>query len=262
MEIIINADPQSGSRLAARQIARLLRDKPQAVLGLATGSTPLPLYRELVRLHREEGLDFSQVKTFNLDEYMGLVAEHPASYHRFMHENLFRHLNIPPANIRIPEGTVEGSRLVAWCQRYEEEIIAAGGLDLQLLGIGSDGHIGFNEPTSSLASRTRIKTLSEQTRQYNAKFFPSLEEVPYHVITMGIATIMDARSVLLMAWGAGKARAVADAVEGPLSAMNPASVLQMHPQAKVYLDEEAATGLRRADYYKYVFLHKPAWQLL
>jgi glucosamine-6-phosphate deaminase len=262
MEIIINADAQSGARLAARQIAHLLREKPQAVLGLATGSTPLPLYRELVRLHREEGLDFSQVKTFNLDEYLGLVPGHPASYHRFMHENLFRHLNIPAANIRIPEGMVEGSGLVAWCQRYEEEIIAAGGLDLQLLGIGSDGHIGFNEPTSSLASRTRIKTLSEQTRQDNARFFPSLEEVPYHVITMGIATIMDARSVLLMAWGAGKAEAVAGAVEGPVSAMNPASVLQMHPHAKVYLDEEAAAGLRRADYYKYVFLHKPSWQAI
>jgi len=262
MEIIINPDPASAARLAASQIARLLRRKPDAVLGLATGSTPLPLYRELVRLHREEGLDFSRARTFNLDEYLGLAPDHPASYHHFMQENLFRHLNIPASNIRIPEGTVVGGELVDWCRGYEDEIRAAGGLDLQLLGIGTDGHIGFNEPTSSLASRTRIKTLSEQTRRDNARFFPSLDDVPYHVITMGIATIMDARSVLLMAWGGNKSHAVAGAVEGPVMAMNPASVLQMHPQAKVYLDEEAAAGLQRADYYRYVFAHKPAWQVL
>ncbi|MEX1115366.1 MAG: glucosamine-6-phosphate deaminase [Akkermansiaceae bacterium] len=262
MEIIINSDPTSAARLAGGQIARLLRDKPDAVLGLATGSTPLPLYHELVRLHREEGLDFSRVRTFNLDEYLGLAPDHPASYHRFMQENLFGHLNIPAKNIRIPKGTVVGGDLVEWCQGYEDDIRAVGGLDLQLLGIGTDGHIGFNEPTSSLASRTRIKTLSEQTRQDNARFFAPMDDVPYHVITMGIATIMDARSVLLMAWGSNKMKAVAGAVEGPVTAMNPASILQMHPHATVYLDEEAAGGLQRADYYRYVFAHKPAWQLL
>ena len=258
MEIIIQSDPESASRVAARVIVRLLREKPNAVLGLATGSTPLLLYRELVRLHQEEQLDFSRVTTFNLDEYIGLPREHPQSYHSFMWENLFRHVNIQAENVHIPDGMTKD--VPGFCARYEEEIRAAGGLDLQVLGIGTDGHVGFNEPTSSLASRTRIKTLTAQTRKDNARFFGSEDQVPYHVITMGVGTVMDARQCLLLAFGAAKAQAIAGAVEGPVTAMNPASALQMHPSVKVFLDEPAAGRLARADYYRWVYDNKPEWQ--
>ncbi len=160
MEVIICEDAESASALVAGQIAALVRRKPDAVLGLATGSTPLKLYAELIRLHREEGLDFSEVTTFNLDEYLGLPAEHEASYHFFMQENLFRHVNVDPKRVHIPDGTVAGADVVTECARFEAKIVAADGIDFQVLGIGSDGHIGFNEPGSSLASRTRIKTLT------------------------------------------------------------------------------------------------------
>jgi len=260
MEVIIQPDAHSASKLAARYIARLLRSKPNAVLGLATGSTPLMLYAELARLHSEEGLDFSRARSFNLDEYVGLGPNHPASYHHFMRENFFRHINMQPENCRIPDGTVMGEDIIRECEKYEQEIHAAGGIDLQILGIGSDGHIGFNEPSSSLASRTRIKTLTERTRQDNARFFQPGENVPHHVITMGIGTIMEAHEIFLFAFGAGKAAAVAGAAEGPITAENPASILQMHPRVKCFLDEEAASQLRRRDYYKWVYLHKPAWQ--
>ncbi len=260
MEVIIQPDALSASKLAAKYIARLLRSKPNAVLGLATGSTPLILYAELIRMHREEGLDFSQVISFNLDEYVGLSPEHPASYHHFMKENFFRHINMHPANCHIPDGKITGPEIVTECQKYEQHIHSAGGIDLQILGIGSDGHIGFNEPSSSLASRTRIKTLTERTRQDNARFFSTLEEVPHHVITMGIGTIMEAREIFLFAFGAGKASAVAGAAEGPITAENPASILQMHPKAKFFLDEAAASQLKRRDYYNWVYQHKPAWQ--
>ena len=183
MEIIIQPTPEAGSKVAARIVAQLLREKPGAVLGLATGSTPLLLYRELVQL----GLDWSRVSTFNLDEYVGLPAEHPQSYHAFMRENLLRHVNVDGKNVHIPNGLAQD--VPAFCEQYEESIRAAGGIDLQVLGIGTDGHIGFNEPTSSLASRTRIKTLTPRTRQDNARFFGKGEAVPHHVITMGIGTI-------------------------------------------------------------------------
>ena len=258
MEVIITADPSSASRVAARRIARLVRTKPDAVLGLATGSTPVGLYTELIRMHREEGLDFSSVRTFNLDEYLGLAPDYPASYNRFMEENFFRGVNIPRENILLPNGLA--SDVPAHCGAYEQEIREAGGIDLQILGIGSDGHIGFNEPGSSLASRTRIKTLTPSTRQDNARFFNKPEDVPYHVITMGIGTIMESRSIVLLAFGAGKSMAVAGAVEGALSASNPASILQLHPDAKIYLDEHASSDLKRVDYYKWVFQNKPAWQ--
>lgn len=260
MEVIISKDAPSSSTLAAAHIARVIREKPDAVLGLATGSTPLPLYKELIRLHREEGLDFSNVRTFNLDEYLGLAPEHPASYHHFMWENFFSRVNIQATQVHIPSGLISGPEVPAYCSRYEEEIRSAGGIDVQILGIGSDGHIGFNEPGSSLASRTRIKTLTQRTRADNARFFSSENEVPHHVITMGIGTIMDARRVLLLAFGAGKAEAVSGAVEGPVTASNPASILQLHPEAKSFLDEEAASGLKRRDYYRWVFEKKPSWQ--
>ena len=254
MEIIIQPTPEAATAIAARLIARLLKEKPDAVLGLATGSTPLPLYRALVDMQ----LDWSRVRTFNLDEYLGLAPEHPQSYHHFMWENLFRHVNIRPENVHIPDGLA--SDVPAFCADYEARIRAVGGIDLQLLGIGSDGHIGFNEPSSSLASRTRIKTLTQRTRADNARFFASADEVPSHVITMGLGTIMEARTNLLLAFGAKKAQALAEAAEGPVTAMNPASALQLHPDTRVCLDEAAATQLKRADYYRWVFANKPQWQ--
>jgi len=258
MEIIIQPTATAASLLAARHVARLVREKPHAILGLATGNTPLALYRELIRLHREDGLDFRHVTTFNLDEYVGLAPSHPASYHTFMHENFFAHLNVPASRIHIPDGLA--TDIPAHCRAYEDAIRAAGGLDLQILGIGSDGHIGFNEPSSSLASRTRIKTITAQTRRDNAYAFGTPDEMPHHVITMGVGTIMDARQVLLLAFGEKKAHAIASAVEGPITAMNPASILQMHPVAQCLLDEPAATQLTRRDYYRWVFEQKPEWQ--
>ncbi len=259
MEVIIKSDAQAASVAAARVVARLVREKPDAVLGLATGSTPLTLYRELVRLHREEGLDFSAVRTFNLDEYIGLEKEHPQSYYTFMWENLFSQINIKPENVHIPDGLA--ADVPASCAAYEREILAAGGIDLQVLGIGSDGHIGFNEQTSSFASRTRIKTLTQQTVADNARFFDGDESrVPHHCITMGIGTIMDARMNLMLAFGEGKAGAIAATVEGPVAAMMPASILQHHPSAKVFIDEAAASALELADYYRWVYDGKPEWQ--
>ena len=259
MEIIIQDNPATGSIIAARIIAKLVRAKPDCVLGLATGSTPIATYRELVRMHREDALDFSRVTTFNLDEYVGLPHEHPQSYHAFMDEHLFAHINVQRRNIHIPDGMV--ADIPAECASYEAAIAAAGGVDLQLLGIGTDGHIGFNEPTSSLASRTRIKTLTEQTRADNARFFDGdLSRVPFHCITMGVGSIMACRQVLMLAFGANKAAALAEAVEGPVTSMNPASVLQMHPVAKCIMDEPAAAKLKKTAYYRWVYDHKPEWQ--
>ncbi len=259
MEIIIQKDAQSGSRAAARVVARTIREKPEAVLGLATGSTPLLLYKELIRLHREEGLDFSGITTFNLDEYVGLPADHPQSYHRFMHENLFSHINIKPKNIHIPDGMTKD--IPAYCAAYEKAIVKAGGIDIQILGIGSDGHVGFNEPTSSFASRTRIKTLTRQTVTDNARFFGGDEShVPHHCITMGIGTIMEARMNLLLAFGENKAAAVAAMAEGPVAAVMPASILQHHACAKIFIDEAAAADLKLKEYYRWVYAGKPDWQ--
>jgi glucosamine-6-phosphate deaminase len=238
MEIIIKQDSLDASATAARVVARLVREKPDAVLGLATGSTPLVLYRELVRMYEEE---------------------HPHSYHTFMWENLFSRINIDPRNVHLPDGMAE--EVPASCENYEWKIRQAGGIDLQVLGIGSDGHIGFNEPTSSFASRTRIKTLTRQTVADNARFFGGDEtKVPRHCITMGIGTIMEARMILMLAFGEAKADAVAASIEGPVAAVMPASFLQHHPAAKIFVDEAAAKGLRLADYYRWVYEGKPAWQ--
>ena len=254
MELIIQPSPDQATEIAARTIAALIQRKPDAVLGLATGSTPLGLYRQLIRMN----LDWRWVRTFNLDEYVGLPIDHPQSYHAFMHDKLFRHINIDPRHVHIPDGNADD--IPAHCADYEQRIRDCGGIDLQVLGIGSDGHIGFNEPSSSLASRTRIKTLTQRTRADNARFFASADEVPSHVITMGIGTIMEARTNLLLAFGAKKAQALAEAAEGPVTAMNPASALQLHPDTRVCLDEAAATQLKRADYYRWVFANKPQWQ--
>lgn len=258
MEVLITSDPDTGARMAADIIEKLLHSKPAATLGLATGSTPLGLYRELIRRHKEAGLDFGQVTTFNLDEYIGLGPDHPASYHYFMHQELFRHLNIPPGQIHIPDGLA--ADIPAYCRAYEATIRKAGGIDLQLLGIGHDGHIGFNEPSSSLGSRTRLKTLTQGTIAANQRFFSSPDDVPRHVITMGVGTILEANVCLLLAFGEAKADAVAAMVEGPLTANVPASALQLHPHTTVIADEAAAKKLRRADYYRFVAANKPEFQ--
>jgi len=258
MEIIIQKTAEEGSAVGGRIVAKLVQYKPEAILGLATGSTPLQLYREMIRWHKEQGLDFSKVTTFNLDEYVGLSPDHHASYRRFMTENLFSGVNVPEANIHIPDG--RSDNLAEHCAAYEKAIGDAGGIDLQVLGIGSDGHLGFNEPTSSFASHTRIKTLDEQTVQDNQRFFKEGEEVPRHVITMGLGSIMEARTCLLLAFGENKAEAVAEMVEGAVSAMVPATILQFHRDTRIILDEASASKLKKADYYKWVYSNKPEWQ--
>ena len=258
MEVIIHNTAQEASATAARLVAKLIQRKPTTVLGLATGSTPVLLYQELIGLHRNHQIDFSRVTTFNLDEYLGLGPDHPCSYHAFMYENFFNHINIDPKRVFIPDGLTRD--VPAHCQDYERKIASAGGIDLQILGIGTDGHIGFNEPTSSLRSRTRIKTLTQNTRADNARLFKSIDEVPHHVVTMGIGTILESKMTILLAFGGNKADAIAKTVEGPLTAMVPASALQMHEKAKIIIDQEAATLLNKRDYYSFVYNNKPAWQ--
>lgn len=250
MEIVVHEAYEEMSAAAARTVAEVMNTKPNAVLGLATGSTPLALYQELVRLHKDEGLDFSQVTTFNLDEYVGLTKDHPQSYHYFMHENLFKYINIPPQNTYVPSGTTHN--YTAFCQWYERRIQECGGIDIQILGIGSDGHIAFNEPTSSLGSRTRIKTLAKQTIDDNARFFDRAEDVPIYAITMGVGTILEAAKIILVANGEGKAEAVANAVEGSVTSMCTASALQLHKDATVFLDRPASSRLQMLDYYKWI----------
>jgi glucosamine-6-phosphate deaminase len=256
LEVIIQRDYEQMSKAAAQIVAEVLNTKPNAVLGMATGSTPLGLYQELVRLHTVEQLDFSRVTTFNLDEYVGLPGNHPQSYHYFMHEHFFQHVNIPRHNINIPSGTT--SNYPAFCQWYEARIAECGGIDLQILGIGSDGHIAFNEPGSSLSSRTRLKTLSKQTIDDNARFFARRESVPVYAITMGVGTILDARKLVLVASGKAKAKAVAQAVEGPVTSMVTASAIQLHRDATVIADEAAAADLTMRDYYEFIYEAKPA----
>ena len=254
MEVVIASDYSDLSRRAARMIAAQIHLKPDSVLGLATGSTPLGIYRELVRFYKEEGLDFSKIGTFNLDEYLGISPRHPQSYNHFMWENLFKHLNISPLNVYIPQGTVDDPE--AHCSWYETEIARKGGIDLQLLGIGRDGHIAFNEPGSSLASRTRLKTLDQDTITDNARFFTGEEEVPRFAITMGVGTILEARRIVLVASGENKAACCAEFIEGPVSAMVTASALQLHADVVVILDEAAASRLKRTEYYNWVSDHK------
>ena len=257
MEVIILSDPEAVCSQAARIVAALVRRRPRSVLGLATGETPKAMYAELVRMHREEGLDLRRVTTFNLDEYVGIAPEHPRSYHRYMREHFFDSVGLPLEQTHLPNGLA--ADISTACADYERAIKRAGGIELQILGLGADGHIGFNEPSSSLASRTRIKTLTDDTLARNGVDWGS-GEVPRHVITMGVATILDARRCLLLACGDAKGEAVAGMVEGPLSAMNPASALQLHPHATVLIDEAAATWLRLTDYYRAVARHKPMWQ--
>ncbi len=243
--------------MGARVVAGLVAREPDAVLALPTGRTPLPLYAELVRLYRERQISFARATTFNLDEYVGLPADHPASFHRYMAEALFDHVDLAPERIHVPDG--RAADVPASCAAYEAAIAAAGGLDLALLGLGADGHIAFNEPTSSLGSRTRLKTISEATRAANQPAFGA-EPVPHHVITIGIATILAARRCMLLATGERKAAVLAKTVEGPLTALVPSSALQLHPRAMILCDEAAASALALADYYRAVHATKPAWQ--
>lgn len=231
------------SREAAKLIAELIHKKPNCVLGFATGSTPLGIYKELIRLHKEGGLDFSKVTTFNLDEYVGVPPEHDQSYHYFMWENLFKHINVDKRFVHIPHGMA--SDVEGFCEWYEKRINEVGGIDLQLLGIGANGHIAFNEPGSSLGSRTRIKTLDELTKRDNARFFEDQEQVPKYAITMGVGTIMDAKHLLLLANGSNKAGAIQATVEGPITALYPATIVQMHRKATIICDEAAASKLSR-----------------
>ncbi|MFB7086620.1 glucosamine-6-phosphate deaminase [Streptomyces sp. NPDC056296] len=259
MEVVIVPDAKAGGELIAEAMAQLLRRKPDALLGVATGSTPLPVYEALASKVRSGAVDTARARIAQLDEYVGLPAEHPESYRSVLRREVLEPLGIGMDAFMGPDGTaadVQGA-----CEAYDKALGGTGGVDLQLLGIGTDGHIGFNEPCSSLASRTRIKTLTEQTRVDNARFFDGdIEQVPHHVITQGIGTILEARHVVLLATGEGKADAVAASVEGPVAAVCPASALQLHPHATVVVDEAAAAKLKLADYFRHTYAHKPDWQ--
>ncbi|WP_153144168.1 glucosamine-6-phosphate deaminase [Nesterenkonia halophila] len=258
MEVVI-APADELARLAADAVEELLRAKPAAALGLATGSSPLAVYDELARRHAEEGLSFAQAQGFMLDEYVGLPADHPQRYRNVIATEIADRVAWPADQVHGPDGLAED--LPAACAAFEQAIAEAGGVDLQLLGIGTDGHIGFNEPGSSLASRTRIKSLTDQTRQDNARFFDDdVDQVPPHCLTQGLGTISDARHLVLLAAGRHKAEAVHQLVEGPVSALWPASVMQLHPHATVLLDEGAASRLQLADYYRQAYASKPSWQ--
>ncbi len=241
MNITILPDYEQLSIRAADFFVRCLQTHPSAVLGLATGSTPLGVYQQLI-VHSQNGdIDFSQVTTFNLDEYIGLRPDHPQSYYSFMQREFFQHLTVPPARIHIPSG-VE-TDFGTYCQWYEDQITASGGIDLQILGIGTDGHIAFNEPGTALGSRTHLTDLDPRTINDNARFFDSAEEVPRRAITMGVATIMDAREIILLATGENKATAIRDAIEGPVGSDCTASALQNHPKTTFLLDAASASLL-------------------
>lgn len=258
MEVVIGA-PDALARLAADAVQRLLEGTPRPVLGLATGSSPLAVYDELARRHAEAGLSFAHARGFLLDEYVGLPAGHPEGYRAVIERELVSRVDLDPAAVRGPDGSADD--VPAACAAYERAIVEAGGVDLQLLGIGTDGHVGFNEPGSSLASRTRIKTLTRQTRVDNARFFGGdVEAVPTHCLTQGLATIMSARHLVLLATGRGKAEAVHQLVEGAVSALWPGTVLQLHPRVTVLVDDAAAGRLQLADYYRQTYAGKPAWQ--
>ncbi|MGW4032337.1 glucosamine-6-phosphate deaminase [Streptomyces sp. NPDC004838] len=258
MEVVIVPDAAAGGELIAEAMAELLRRKPNALLGVATGSTPLPVYEALAAKVRAAEADISGARICQLDEYVGLPYGHPESYRSVVLREVVQPLGLTEASFMGPDGTADD--MAAACAAYDRALAEAGGVDLQLLGIGTDGHIGFNEPCSSLASRTRLKTLTEQTRLDNARFFSGVDEVPHHVITQGIGTILEARHLVLLATGAAKADAVALAVEGPLSALVPASALQLHPHATVVADEAAAARLKLSDYFRATYAAKPDWQ--
>lgn len=241
MKLVIAKDYDEMSKQAARLLADEVTRKPETVLGLATGGTPVGMYRELVELCKTEGIDFSRATSFNLDEYVGLPGHHPQSYRTYMEQNLFSHINLPADQTNIPRG--DAADLAAECQRYERAIAAAGGIDIQVLGIGNNGHIGFNEPGSGPDTTTRVVQLTESTIQANARFFDTIDEVPTQAVSMGIRTILGAKKIVLLASGEAKAEAVRRMIEGEMTADVPASLLQEHPDVTVIVDEEAASRL-------------------
>ena len=259
MEVVVCQDAREIGGIAADAVGALLHRNPAAVLGLATGSSPLAIYDELAARCDAGLVSFRQARGFTLDEYVGLPADHPERYRTVIDTVFVSRVDFAPGAVQGPDGgaiDVEAS-----CAAYENAIRAVGGVDLQILGIGTDGHIGFNEPGSSLASRTRIKTLTRQTRMDNARFFgDDLESVPTHCLTQGLGTITDARHLILVATGRSKAEAVHHLVEGAVSAMWPATILQHHPHVTVLLDEAAARRLQLIDYYRETYRSKPQWQ--
>ncbi|MFD1714620.1 glucosamine-6-phosphate deaminase [Amnibacterium flavum] len=260
-EVVIVETPERAGELVAEAILEQVGRRPDSVLGFATGSTPLVVYRALAAaLERGDprAVALSGIRGFALDEYVGLPAGHPESYAEVIRREVCDPLGIPVDRVAVPNGSLDGIETAG--ERYDRAIAEAGGVDLQILGIGTDGHIGFNEPGSSFASRTRVKTLTEQTRRDNARFFASPDEVPRHCLTQGLGTILEARHLVLLAFGAGKAEAVAAAVEGPLTASLPGSAVQLHPRATIVVDEAAAAGLEHAGYYRYTYENKPSWQ--
>ncbi|GGF10400.1 glucosamine-6-phosphate deaminase [Subtercola lobariae] len=253
-EVVIASDEAEGSRLAALIVAAQIRTKPNCVLGVATGSSPLALYEELAAQKRT--FDASGIRAFALDEYVGIAPTHPQAYRAVLLRTFMRPLGLNESALSVP--AVEPFTLERTGVDYEQRITDAGGIDLQILGIGTDGHIGFNEPGSSLASLTRVKTLTSQTRADNARFFDPPDSVPVHCVTQGIGTILRAKHLLLLAFGETKARALAAAVEGPVTASVPASAIQLHPHVTVVVDEAAARELLNADYYRYAYEHQPS----
>ena len=259
-EVVVVPTETAAGNLAAASIRALIHQKPDAVLGLATGSTPASLYRALADSLAQDPLDVSRVRGFALDEYVGLPNGHPESYRTVISRDVVLPLGLTPGNIRVPNG--DPATLATAGSDYEAAIRAAGGIDVQILGIGRTGHVGFNEPGSSFASLTRVKTLTEKTRNDNARFFASPDDVPVHCVTQGLGTIRRARHLILLAFGAEKAEAVAAAIEGPVSSSCPGSVIQLHPHVTVLLDEAAASRLANLDYYRYAWANKPDWQVI
>lgn len=257
MEVIIQPNAAAATRLVARLIAKALRQNPLLVLGLATGRTMEKVYALLADMHKQKGLDFARCQTFNLDEYVGLPPEDNHSYRFYMNHHLFSKVNIDQRNTHLPDGMA--ADLEAACTRYEHAIQQAGGIDFQLLGIGHDGHIGFNEPLSALRSRTRSKTLTPQTVAANGPLFGDPAHMPRRALTMGVGTIMDSKRCVLLATGTTKADILAKAVEGPITAMVSASALQLHPHCTIVVDEEAAARLEGKTYYRFIFQNEPEW---
>ncbi len=259
MEIVITGSAREAAIIAADAFERLVRGTDRAVIGLATGSSPLPTYHELIERHGNGRVSFARTQMFLLDEYVGLDPEHPQLFRSFIEREFIDQVDVPANALVVPQ--CAPADLATAAETYERRIANAGGIDLQLLGIGRNGHIGFNEPPSSLVSRTRLKTLTTATREDNARFFANDPDmVPLHGITQGIGTILEARHIVLIATGEAKSEPIAKAVEGPVTAMMPASALQLHPRTTVIVDEAAGQQLRQADYYREIYRNKPVWQ--
>ena len=258
MEVIIRDTGEEAVSLTAAIIARTLQARPDLVLGLATGRTMEAVYDLLAELHEDDGLDFSLARTFNLDEYVGLPPEDSRSYRFYMTKHLFHRVNLDVRNTHLPNGMADD--LYEECRRYEQEIEACNGIDLQLLGVGRTGHIGFNEPLSAMRSRTRAKALTPETVEQNAPLVGGPDRMPRRAITMGVGTILECKRCVLLATGLEKADVIAKAVEGPITSMISATALQLHPRCTVIVDKAAASRLEHRDYYRWVFENEPEWQ--